>query len=98
VPLKARPPARRLPNWKTPQNVGHAPAPRMPAAPLTARQLTVARAIATGKSNREVASELYISVKTVESHVGQILTRLGVDSRGEIERALLREGAGARVR
>jgi DNA-binding CsgD family transcriptional regulator/Tfp pilus assembly protein PilF len=63
----------------------------MPVTPLTARQLTVARAIATGKSNREVARELYISVKTVEFHVGQILTRLGVDSRGEIEKALLRE-------
>jgi DNA-binding CsgD family transcriptional regulator len=34
-------------------------------------------------------------VKTVEFHVGQILTRLGVNSRGEIERALLREGADA---
>jgi DNA-binding NarL/FixJ family response regulator len=58
------------------------------AAPLTARQLAVARAAAAGKSNRQIAAELYISVKTVEFHVAQILARLGVDARAQIAAAL----------
>ena len=56
--------------------------------PLTPRQLIVARAVASGKSNRDIATDLYISVKTVEFHVNQILMRLGVDSRGEVATAL----------
>ena len=56
--------------------------------PLTARQLSVAQAAAAGKSNREIAAELYISVKTVEFHLGQILARLGLDSRTQIAAAL----------
>jgi len=58
------------------------------ALPLTARQLTVARAVADGKTNRQVAAELYVSVKTVEFHLSQILARLGVDSRTQIAQAL----------
>ena len=59
-----------------------------PALPLTPRQLTVARAVADGKSNRQIATELYVSVKTVEFHLSQILARLGVDSRTQIAAAL----------
>ena len=44
----------------------------------------MARAIATGKTNQQVARDLYITVKTVEYHVSQIFTRLGVDARAEI--------------
>jgi DNA-binding NarL/FixJ family response regulator len=61
--------------------------------PLTARQLLVARAAAAGKSNREIAAELYVSVKTVEFHLGQILARLGLDSRTQIADALAAPGA-----
>jgi len=57
-------------------------------APLTARQLAVARAVAEGKSNRQVARELYITVKTVEYHVGQIFAKLGIDARADIAAAL----------
>jgi DNA-binding CsgD family transcriptional regulator len=67
-----------------------APGPDRP--PLTARQLLVARAAAAGKSNREIAAELYISVKTVEFHLGQILARLDLDSRTQIARALAGSG------
>jgi DNA-binding CsgD family transcriptional regulator len=56
--------------------------------PLTARQLSVAQAAAAGKTNRQIAAELYISVKTVEFHLAQIMARLDVDSRTEIARAL----------
>jgi len=61
--------------------------------PLTARQLLVARAAAAGKSNREIAAELYISVRTVEFHLAQILARLDLDSRNQIADALGAPGA-----
>jgi DNA-binding NarL/FixJ family response regulator len=64
-----------------------------PRPPLTARQLSVAQAAAAGKTNRQIAAELYISVKTVEFHLAQILARLDVDSRTEIARALAAPGA-----
>jgi DNA-binding CsgD family transcriptional regulator len=67
-----------------------------PAPPLTARQLVVARAAAAGKSNRQIAAELYISVKTVEFHLAQILTRLGVDTRSQIGDALAAAPASPR--
>ncbi len=73
-----------------PQPDGPAPSavPGRPAAPLTARQLAVARAVVAGKSNEQVARDLYITVKTVEYHVSQIFTRLGIDARAEIAAAL----------
>jgi DNA-binding NarL/FixJ family response regulator len=70
------------------QPTGSTPA-RMP---LTPRQLAVAAAVAAGKTNRQVAHDLYISIKTVEFHISQILTRLGIDSRGDIAAALAGRG------
>ena len=40
--------------------------------------------VAKGRSNREVATELYMSVKTVEFHVGNIFAKLGLRSRREL--------------
>ena len=57
-------------------------------APLTARQLAVAEAVAEGKSNRQVAREQYITVKTVEYHVSQVFAKLGIDARADIAAAL----------
>jgi ATP/maltotriose-dependent transcriptional regulator MalT len=48
---------------------------------LTARELEVLRLLATGKSNREIASALVISEHTVARHVQNILRKLGVASR-----------------
>ncbi len=62
--------------------------PNAQVAPLTPRQRMVAEAVMAGKSNREIANEFYVSIKTVEFHINQILTRLGVDSRAEIGPAL----------
>jgi DNA-binding CsgD family transcriptional regulator len=75
------------------QGQGHGHGHGDPRPPLTARQLSVAQAAAAGKTNRQIAAELYISVKTVEFHLAQILARLDVDSRTEIARALAAPGA-----
>jgi ATP/maltotriose-dependent transcriptional regulator MalT len=48
---------------------------------LTSREVQVLRLVAAGKSNKEVGSALSLSVKTVERHVGNILTKLDVPSR-----------------
>jgi DNA-binding CsgD family transcriptional regulator len=50
---------------------------------LTARELDVLRLVAAGRSNRDIAGELFISVKTASVHVSNILGKLGVTSRGE---------------
>lgn len=51
------------------------------AAGLTAREIEVLRLVATGRSNRDIADELVISEKTVASHVGSVLSKLGLPSR-----------------
>jgi DNA-binding CsgD family transcriptional regulator/tetratricopeptide (TPR) repeat protein len=48
---------------------------------LTPREVQVLRLVAAGRSNKEVADALSLSVKTVERHVGNILTKLDVPSR-----------------
>ncbi|PRY43260.1 putative ATPase [Geodermatophilus tzadiensis] len=60
------------------------PAPRTEADPLTPRQREVAELVAQGLTDREIASRLVISPRTAESHVEQILARLGFRSRAEI--------------
>jgi DNA-binding CsgD family transcriptional regulator len=50
---------------------------------LTRRELDVLRSVAAGRSNREIAAELYISYKTVSVHVSSILAKLGAASRTE---------------
>lgn len=52
-----------------------------PAAGLTQSELAVARLVASGHSNRETASELFISVKTVEFHLRHVYQKLGIRSR-----------------
>jgi DNA-binding CsgD family transcriptional regulator len=51
---------------------------------LTRRELEVAVLIARGHSNREIAQSLSIGERTVESHVTNILSRLGFTNRAEI--------------
>ncbi|HEY9240346.1 MAG TPA: LuxR C-terminal-related transcriptional regulator, partial [Streptosporangiaceae bacterium] len=50
---------------------------------LTAREFEVLRLVAAGQSNRDIAGELFISVKTASVHVSNILGKLGVSNRGE---------------
>jgi DNA-binding CsgD family transcriptional regulator len=51
---------------------------------LTAQERLVARLVAGGRTNREVAGELVISAKTVEHHLGRVYAKLGVRSRTEL--------------
>ena len=60
---------------------------------LTERELEVARAIGQGKSNADIASELYMSVATVKAHVTRVLSKLDADNRVQI--ALLVQDAGS---
>ena len=53
---------------------------------LSAREREVMRLIARGYSYREVASELFISIKTVETHVSAVLRKLQLSSRHELTR------------
>jgi DNA-binding CsgD family transcriptional regulator len=57
-----------------------------PWHPLTTREFEVARKIADGLTNAELAEELSISPKTAGSHVEHILAKLGVSRRAEIAR------------
>ncbi len=53
---------------------------------LSAREQEVMRLIARGYTYREVASKLFISVKTVETHVSAVLRKLQLSSRHELTR------------
>jgi DNA-binding NarL/FixJ family response regulator len=51
---------------------------------LTAREGEVAALIARGLTNRQIAAELYISERTAQNHVQNILTKLGFNSRSQV--------------
>jgi predicted ATPase/DNA-binding CsgD family transcriptional regulator len=54
------------------------------AGPLGRRQADVARLVAEGLSNRQIGAKLFISERTVDSHVRSILNKLGFNSRSQI--------------
>jgi DNA-binding CsgD family transcriptional regulator len=55
---------------------------------LTPQELTVARLVAAGHTNREAAADLQVSVKTVEVHLTRIYAKLGIGSRTQLARRL----------
>ena len=72
---------------REPEPAGRAAAaaahPEGPAFGLTPRELVVLRLVAEGRTNRQIADELYISPKTASVHVSNILAKLEVGGRGE---------------
>ena len=65
---------------------------------LTARELEVLRLLAAGRSNRDIAAELFISAKTASVHVSNIMSKLGVASRIEAAALAYRVGLGDQAR
>ena len=63
---------------------------RTGAASITPRELSVLELLVQDLTNAEIADELYISVRTVESHVANILSKLGVPSRAKAKTIALR--------
>jgi non-specific serine/threonine protein kinase len=60
---------------------------------LTKRELEIARLIAQELTSRDIASTLFISERTVEAHVTNMLNKLGLNSRIELARWLVSTGA-----
>jgi DNA-binding CsgD family transcriptional regulator len=58
------------------------------SGPLTAAERRVAEHAAAGATNREISQELFISVRTVETHLSKVYRKLGVSSRDEMALAL----------
>jgi len=72
---------------------GHKQEPVSPApGNLTAREVEVLRLIAQGYTNQQIADQLVISVKTVETHKAHIMDKLGRRSRVELVRYALQHG------
>ena len=67
------------------QGLGHrARAAATPARPLSERELEVVAAVARGRTNQEIAAELFISLSTVKTHVTSVQAKLGVRNRVEV--------------
>jgi DNA-binding CsgD family transcriptional regulator len=61
------------------------------AGPLTRREWEVAGLVAAGKTNREIAQELYLSERTAQNHVQHVLTKLGLSNRSQIAAWMTRQ-------
>ena len=62
----------------------------IPGAPLTAREVEVVQLLAEGRSNKEVASQLSVSTRTVESHRNHIMRKMNFTSFSELVRFAVR--------
>ncbi|MCX4820761.1 LuxR C-terminal-related transcriptional regulator [Streptomyces sp. NBC_01142] len=79
---------------------------RVPAAPvppeeqymLSQREFEIANLVSQGRTNRQIARQLEVSHKTVETHLGRIFTKLSVSSRAEIANMVGRASVIARPR
>ncbi|HEX5236530.1 MAG TPA: response regulator transcription factor [Silvibacterium sp.] len=65
---------------------------RMGGHALTARELEVLKRIVAGRSNKEIAADLYISEATVKTHINSLLGKLGVTDRTQAATSALQRG------
>lgn len=77
-----------------------APAVTAPLDALTARELEVVTLVATGLSNEEIASQLFVTPLTAKTHVNRAMTKLGARDRAQVvvmayESGLVRPGSGS---
>jgi DNA-binding NarL/FixJ family response regulator len=63
---------------------GSADRPAAPREPLTEREEQVLGSLARGRTNNEIAAELYISLSTVKTHIANLMGKLGARNRVEI--------------
>jgi DNA-binding NarL/FixJ family response regulator len=59
---------------------------------LSPRELDVLGHLVTGKTDREIAEALFIGIRTVETHVSNLFTKLGVNGRTEAAAVAVRRG------
>ncbi|MEK3889534.1 response regulator transcription factor [Bacillus sp. FSL K6-3431] len=52
--------------------------------PLTERELDIAKLVGEGKTNKEIAKHLYLSIGTVKNHITQVLQKIGVRDRTQL--------------
>jgi two-component system response regulator NreC len=62
------------------------------ADPLSDREREVLRLLALGHTNQEIAKQLFISVRTAETHRAHIMRKLGLETRAELVRYALEHG------
>ena len=70
----------------------HVPKDSIVSTALSAREREVLQLIAEGKSTRDIAAKLFVSVKTIETHRKQIMDKLGFNSIAELTKYAIREG------
>jgi DNA-binding CsgD family transcriptional regulator len=60
---------------------------------LTAGELRIVRLARDGRSNRQIAQDLYLSIKTVEGHLARAYSKLDITTRSELDRVFESEKA-----
>jgi len=82
--------ARKVVQWFS--SLSHGRRPEGVGDFLSEREVEVLRLVARGMSNKEIAAQLGLSVRTIQSHLGHIFDRLGVSSRTEAVLRAMKEG------
>ncbi len=77
---------------RIPSVVAERLAERMGGPSLTSRELDVLKRIVAGRSNKEIAADLFISEATVKTHINSILSKLGVSDRTQAATTALQRG------
>ncbi|MGN9758460.1 response regulator [Streptomyces sp. SD31] len=88
---------RLLKHVTAPQTLSAGPVPAKPAPPsepLTDRELDVVRLVALGRTNAEIAAELYVSLSTVKTHLSSVQLKLSARNRVEIAAWAWQHGYG----
>ena len=93
MPLSEAVAEARLVTGVAPDAVAAGPArERAVLAGLTPRELDVLRLVVAGRSNREIAGQLFITHRTATTHVAHILAKLDVQTRAEAAALAVRHG------